>query len=60
MVLKGIEMTFEQIQYETKNHIAIITLNRPEKLNAWTYVIARELREALHKAERDGGDGGKT
>lgn len=46
-------MTFEQIQYENKNHIAIITLNRPEKLNAWTYVIARELREALQKAETD-------
>jgi enoyl-CoA hydratase/carnithine racemase len=52
-ILKGIEMTYEQIRYENKKNIAIITMNRPEKLNAWTYVIARELRDALYKAEAD-------
>lgn len=50
---EGIEMTYEQIRYENKKNIVVITLNRPEKLNAWTYVIARELRDALYKAEAD-------
>ena len=35
--------------------MATVTLNRPEKLNAWTVVMAGELREALARADADDG-----
>ena len=40
-----------EILYSVEDRVATITLNRPEKLNAWTVVMAGELREALAKAE---------
>ena len=36
-------MNFETILYEKKNNSALITLKRPEKLNAWTPFMAEEL-----------------
>ncbi len=44
-----------EILYGVEDRVATITLNRPEKLNAWTVVMAGELREALAKAEGDDG-----
>jgi enoyl-CoA hydratase/carnithine racemase len=44
---------WQEILYELRDRVATITLNRPEKLNAWTVVMARELREALTAAEAD-------
>ena len=38
---------FEQIIYEVVNNTAMITLNRPEKLNALTLQLQSELSEAL-------------
>lgn len=46
-------MSYEQIIFEKENQIGIITLNRPEKLNAWTWIMAREMREALMEVEND-------
>lgn len=44
-------MPFEQVTYEIADRIATITLNRPQKLNAWTFHMEREWREVLRDAE---------
>ncbi len=40
-------MTFQTILYDVSEGIATITLNRPEKLNAWTPTMGLEIRAAL-------------
>ncbi len=40
-------MSFEHIAYEVADRVATITLDRPEKLNAFTGTMMRELREAF-------------
>ncbi|MDQ6758370.1 MAG: enoyl-CoA hydratase [Acidobacteriota bacterium] len=42
-----------EILYQVSDKIATITLNRPEKLNAWTAVMEQEVRAAMHGAEAD-------
>jgi enoyl-CoA hydratase len=44
-------MQFDQITYEVKNTTAIITLNRPEKRNALSIQLLRELSAALLEAD---------
>ncbi len=44
---------FESIVYEVENGRARITLNRPEKLNALTLKLMKELNEALWEADND-------
>ncbi|MCZ2108357.1 MAG: enoyl-CoA hydratase/isomerase family protein [Dehalococcoidia bacterium] len=46
-------MAFEQITYETRGKVGLITLNRPEKMNAWTYTMMGEIREAMNQANAD-------
>ena len=48
-------MTFEQIRYDAADGAVTITLNRPEKLNAVTSVLIRELIEAFDAADADDG-----
>lgn len=40
-------MSYTDIEYEVKGNAAILTLNRPEKLNAFTYHTLKEIREAI-------------
>ena len=44
---------FEQITYSVFENVATVTLNRPERRNAWTGQMAVEYRWALHTAEHD-------
>jgi enoyl-CoA hydratase/carnithine racemase len=46
-------MTYEQILYDVTDAVATITLNRPEKLNAWTMRLGAEVRHAMFGADRD-------
>jgi enoyl-CoA hydratase/carnithine racemase len=46
-------MTYEQIKYEVSEQILTITLNRPEKLNAFTATMQREMIDAFDRADRD-------
>jgi enoyl-CoA hydratase/carnithine racemase len=43
----------EQITTEVADSVLTITLNRPERLNAWTAQMGRELREAFDRADAD-------
>jgi enoyl-CoA hydratase/carnithine racemase len=43
----------EHISVETSDGILTITLNRPERLNAWTAQMGMEMRAALDRADAD-------
>ena len=47
-------MDYEQILYAVHEGVALVTLNRPEKLNAMTALMGAELSDAM--AEADGDD----
>jgi enoyl-CoA hydratase/carnithine racemase len=40
--------------YGVADRVATITLNRPDKLNAWTAIMEQEVRTAFDEANRDG------
>ena len=46
-------MAYSEILYDVSDKIATITLNRPDKLNAWTSVMEGEVRAALIEASDD-------
>jgi len=46
-------MPNQETLYEVVKRVATITLNRPDKLNAWTAVMEQEVRAAMAEAERD-------
>ncbi|MCC6849742.1 MAG: enoyl-CoA hydratase/isomerase family protein [Deltaproteobacteria bacterium] len=46
-------MTYEQIAYETRGAVALVTLARPEKLNAWTPRMGLEQADAIARANAD-------
>lgn len=46
-------MPNEETLYSVHDRIATITLHRPDKLNAWTATMEKEVRVAMHQAELD-------
>src|SRR6202023_2789117 len=46
-------MPNQETLYQVADRIATITLNRPDKLNAWTAIMEREVRAAMEEAEKD-------
>jgi enoyl-CoA hydratase/carnithine racemase len=46
-------MSYEEIRYEVDSHVAEVTLDRPERLNAWTWRMGAEVRHALLTANAD-------
>jgi len=53
----GVRMVYKEIVYETKGAVALITLNRPNKLNAWTPNMCEEQADAISKANKDSSIG---
>ena len=39
-------MDYREILYAVGDGVAVITLNRPDKLNAWTTRMAEEIQDA--------------
>jgi enoyl-CoA hydratase/carnithine racemase len=48
-------MAFETIKSEREEGILTLTLDRPERLNAWTAQMGRELIEAFEESDADDG-----
>jgi enoyl-CoA hydratase/carnithine racemase len=46
---------FEQITTDVSDRVLTITLNRPDRLNAWTQTMAGELMAAFDQADADDG-----
>jgi enoyl-CoA hydratase/carnithine racemase len=44
---------FEQVLYDVADGVATVTLNRPDKLNAWTWQMEKEVQAAMAQAEAD-------
>lgn len=46
-------MTYDDILYEVEGGVGVITLNRPDRMNAWTQTMGVEICDALALAEAD-------
>jgi enoyl-CoA hydratase/carnithine racemase len=46
-------MPTQETLYHVANRVATITLNRPDRLNAWTALMEREVRSHMENAEQD-------
>jgi len=44
---------YDQITYEVRGDVAVITLDRPERLNAWTPTMAEQQVDAITRANDD-------
>jgi enoyl-CoA hydratase/carnithine racemase len=50
-------MDYEQITYQRRGAVGLITLNRPQRLNAWTPRMSMEQADAIQRANDDGAVG---
>lgn len=50
-------MEYEQITFEQRERVGLITLNRPDRMNAWTYRMSAELVDAIDHCNADDGIG---
>lgn len=48
-------MSYQDILYGVEDRVATVTLNRPDRMNAWTATMEREVREAMGQAADDDG-----
>src|SRR5580692_130384 len=46
-------MNHQETLYQVSDRVATITLNRPDKLNAWTGTMEQEVRALIYEAEKD-------
>ena len=46
-------VSYESIKYERRGAVALITLDRPDRLNAWTPGMASEQADAIRTANQD-------
>jgi enoyl-CoA hydratase/carnithine racemase len=46
-------LNYQHILYEVSEKIATITLNRPDRMNAWTPIMERDVRHAMEAAAAD-------
>ena len=46
-------MSYEQILFDAKEGVALITLNRPDAMNTWTAVMSEELTDAMYRCNED-------
>ncbi|SOD74642.1 enoyl-CoA hydratase [Jatrophihabitans sp. GAS493] len=46
-------MTYQHIRYEVTDHIATVTLNRPERLNAFIFEMGDEIMAAMDRIDAD-------
>lgn len=49
------DAVYETLETATEQEVRVIRLNRPERLNAWTYQMGRELGQAVEAANTDDG-----
>ena len=54
---QGADMSYEYILYDVEDGVAVITMNRPESLNAMNRALNRELHDAVKKSDADDGIG---
>ena len=49
-------MEYEQVLYEVRDDVGLISLNRPERRNAWTPRTDQEKFDAVTRANDDPGE----